>query len=125
MREEHGVVGLRICGREEDRRRFRNMKQHVAAGLWLLTLAMGGTTLAAAQIAPAQAVSSMRADSGTPDLAIALNSPKDPAIESPQVSTAESSLPDAPSAVAAMQAVPESSSSPTTSPMTAKQVSPR
>jgi hypothetical protein len=90
------------------------MRQHVAkAGLWLLTLAMGGTTpaaaqIAAAQIAPGQALSSVRADAGTPDVAIA-----------------ESSLPDAPSAVAAMQSAQESSSAPTTSPMTAKQVSPR
>jgi hypothetical protein len=112
------------------------MKQHVAkAGLWLLTLAMCGTTLAAAQIAPAQiapaeiapaqAFSPVRADSGTPDLAIASNSLKDRAVESRQLSTAESSLPDAPSAVAAMQAAQESSSSPTTSPMAVKQKSPR
>ncbi|SPE25612.1 membrane hypothetical protein [Acidobacteriia bacterium SbA2] len=97
------------------------MKQHVAkAGLWLLTLAVCGTTLAAAQIAPAQAFSSMRAYSGTRDVAIALNSPKAPAVESLQVATAEPSLPDAPSAVAEMQSAQESSSSPTTSPTIAK-----
>ena len=98
------------------------MKQQLAkAGLWLLALAMGGTAAAAAQITPVPAFSSTKAGSSRRDVTLAFSFPKAPAVESSPVAAAESSLPDAPSAVLAMQSAQEVSSLPTT----AKDSSPR
>lgn len=92
------------------------MKRHVAkACFWLLTLTIGGTKVAAAQMSYAQSLSSIRADAGRRDVDPALSAAK-PEVEAPLVTTAESSLPDAPSAVAARQA-PEASSPPPKAPL--------
>jgi hypothetical protein len=86
------------------------MKRQVAkAGFWLLTLTMGGTTEAAAQIAAyAQTFSSVRADAGSRDMASVFRSAKSSEGEAPLGAAAGSSLPDAPSAVAERQAPEES-----------------
>ena len=98
------------------------MKQQGAkAGLWLLMLAMGGTTVTAAQISHAPAFSSTRSDSGRRAVTIAFSFPKAPAVGPSQVAAVESSLPDAPSAVAQMQ----SEQDPSSSRITGKEGSPR
>jgi len=85
--------------------------QTAKAGLWLVTLAMTGTTVAAAQIS-AQAPSPIAGYSGKPDALSVLSPGKPSEGESMTVSTAEPSLPDAPSAMAERQAAQEPSPAP-------------
>jgi hypothetical protein len=75
--------------------------QTAKAGLWLVALAMSGTTVAAAQISPAQASSPISTYSSQRNVPSVL-SPGKPseAKATTTLATAEPSLPDAPSAVA-------------------------
>jgi hypothetical protein len=92
-------------------------RQVVTIGFWVLTLTMGGTMAAAAQVsAYAQAFSTIRADSGNREVATEFKFAKPSAVESPQAATAGSSLPDAPSAVAEREA-PEETSPPPKAPL--------
>lgn len=76
------------------------------AGLWLMTMAVGGTTVVAAQISPVKAFSAARVNSGR--LAIVSVAGAVPVSdEQSAIETSASSLPDAPSAVAATQLAQE------------------
>jgi hypothetical protein len=83
--------------------------QSAKTGLWLVTLAMCGTSVAAAQISAAQASSPIAANFDKQDAPSALSSGNPSASESGTVLTASSSLPDAPSAISELQAAQEPS----------------
>lgn len=92
------------------------MKRRVAtSGFWLLTLTLtvGGTTVAGAQVSgEAKAFSSIQANLGNREVAPVFRVAKPAEAESPRVAAAGSSLPDAPSAVAERQAAEETSPPP-------------
>jgi hypothetical protein len=88
--------------------------QMAKAGLWLVALAMSGTTVAVAQISATRASSPITPYWGKRDAHSAL---KPAESESAPVATAGSSLPDAPSAIAEQQAAEETSQTPRTSPL--------
>ena len=91
--------------------------QMAKAGLWLVTLAMSGTTVAAAQISAAQASSPSAGYSGKRNTPSALSSGKPSPGGSETAPTVGPSLPDAPSAVAARQTAEEPAQPPRATPL--------
>jgi len=94
--------------------------QTAKAGLWLVTLAMSGTTVAAAQISAAPASSPTSEYSGKRDAPSVPNFDK-LSDESAPALTAEVSLPDAPSAIAGRQAAQEPPPAPSPTPQPQEQ----
>jgi hypothetical protein len=97
--------------------------QTAKAGLWLVTLAMSGTTVAAAQNSAAQPPSPIAGYSGKRDAPSALSWGTPSEGESGTASTAGPSLPDAPSAVAARQTAEEPAQPPRAAPLAPAKIS--